>query len=97
MKQKLLLKSRPEYLTGDGDWLKKWVVIGYEELCGDPYIHRHITRGISCLYGPERPQPIAVSLDAFGKSLCAVAQVATQFSNLPWTSAWSIVKEQGLR
>jgi len=72
-----------ESLTGDGDgdWLSKWLVIGYEELCGDP-----IFIDTSCeefpvytaMHGEGRwdAKPIAVSLAAFGKSLSAIAQVA---------------------
>ena len=66
---------------GDGDWLKKWVVIGYEELCGDPiFIDTSIERFpvYTAAHGEGRwdPRPVAFSLEGFGKALSILAEAA---------------------
>ncbi len=72
-----------EDLTGDknGDWLRKWVVIGYEELCGDPIFIDASEEGFpvfTAAHGEGRwdAKQIAVSLEGFGRALSAIADVA---------------------
>jgi hypothetical protein len=73
-----------ESLVGDkdGDWSRAWLVIGYDETCGDPiFIDRSKERYpvYTAIIGKGRwdPVPIAVSLQAFGRALSAIATVAT--------------------
>ena len=66
---------------GDGDWLKKWVVIGSEELCGDPiFIDTSVEEFpvYTAAHGEGRwdPRPVAASLEGFGKALSIVAEAA---------------------
>jgi len=70
-------------LTGDGDghWHAHWIVIGYEELCGDPIFIDAAGEGFPVYTAPHGEgrwdaTPIAVSLESFGKSLSAIAQIA---------------------
>jgi hypothetical protein len=70
-------------LTGDrdGDWLRKWVVIGYEEGLGDPIFIDTTEEAFpvyTAIHGEGRwdAKRIAVSLEAFGRALSAVADVA---------------------
>ena len=72
-----------ESLTGEtsGDWLKSWVVIGREESFGDP-IFIDTTEEAFPVYtamhgeGAWKPERIAVSLEAFGRTLSALAVIA---------------------
>jgi len=75
--------SSGESLTGDGDgdWHPHWIVIGYEELCGDPIFIDTACDGFpvyTALHGEGRwdAEQIAVSLESFGKSLSVIAQAA---------------------
>ena len=66
---------------GDGDWSKEWVVIGYEELCGDPIFIDTSLKGFpvyTAAHGDGRwdLRPVAVSLEGFGKALSIVAEAA---------------------
>src|SRR5215467_13852722 len=70
-------------LTGDGDghWHAHWIVIGYEELCGDPIFIDTARDGFPVYTAPHGEgrwdaTSIAVSLESFGKSLSAIAQIA---------------------
>jgi|SRR5215468_12544258 len=70
-------------LTGDddGDWRESWLVIGYDETCGDPIFIDTSKNGYpvyTAIMGMGRwdPRPVAVSLEAFAHSLSAVAAVA---------------------
>ena len=72
-----------ESLTGDkrGDWLRSWVAIGHEEACGDPIFIDTSEEGFPVYTamhgeGPWNPERIAVSLEAFGRTLSAVAVIA---------------------
>jgi hypothetical protein len=70
-------------LTGDedGDWRKNWLVIGYEDLCGDP-IFIDTSQEEFPVYtaihgeGPWEPNRIADSLVGLGRALSAIADVA---------------------
>jgi len=67
--------------TGAGDWRKEWVVIGYEDCCGDPIFIDSSARGFPVYTavhgeGSWEPTPIAVSLEAFGRALSAVTHTA---------------------
>jgi hypothetical protein len=67
--------------TGAGDWRKEWVVIGYEDCCGDPIFIDSSARGFPVYTavhgeGSWEPTKIAVSLEAFGLALSAIANVA---------------------
>jgi hypothetical protein len=77
------VKPTGESLVGkeDGDWLKKWIVIGCEELCGDPIFIDTSVKGFpvyTAAHGEGRwdPTPVAVSLEGFGKALAVLAQAA---------------------
>lgn len=66
---------------GDGDWHKRWLVVGYEELCGDPIFIDTSEEGFpvyTAIHGEGRwdAKRIAVSLDGFGRALLAVADIA---------------------
>jgi hypothetical protein len=72
-----------ESLVGDkdGDWRSTWLVIGYDETCGDPiFIDRSKEEYpvYTAMIGKGRwdAVPIAVSLQAFGRALSAIAAVA---------------------
>jgi hypothetical protein len=72
-----------ESLVGDkdGDWRSTWLVIGYDETCGDPIFIDRSKEGYpvyTATIGKGRwdPVPIAVSLQAFGQALSAIATVA---------------------
>jgi hypothetical protein len=61
-----------EDLSGDknGDWRRAWLVIGYDETCGDPIFIDRAEEGYpvyTAVTGKSRwdPQRIAVSLVAF--------------------------------
>lgn len=65
----------------DGDWRGTWLVIGYDETCGDPIFINTDEEGYpvyTAMIGKGRWDPvlIAVSLRAFGKALSAIATVA---------------------
>ena len=65
----------------DGDWRNTWFVIGYDETSGDPIFIDKSKEGYpvyTAMIGMGRwdPMPIAVSLEAFGQALSAVATVA---------------------
>jgi hypothetical protein len=75
--------SNGQPLTGkrDGDWRKSWLVIGYDETCGDPIFIDTSEEGYpvyTALVGKGRwdPKPVAISLKAFSHSLSAIADVA---------------------
>jgi hypothetical protein len=77
------VRATGESLTGDrdGDWHRNWVVIGYEELCGDPIFIDTSREGFpvyTAMHGTGRwdAQPIAVSLEAFDLALKAIARIA---------------------
>jgi hypothetical protein len=67
--------------NGEGDWRDTWIVIGYDEILGDP-IFIDTAEDTYPVYtamhgeGYWAPERIAVSLEAFGHSLDAVAAVA---------------------
>jgi hypothetical protein len=66
---------------GDGDWRKNWLVIGYDETCGDPIfidISKKAYPVYTAIMGRGRwdPQPVAISLEAFTHSLSALRAVA---------------------
>jgi hypothetical protein len=72
-----------EVLSGDrdGEWSRLWLVIGYDEACGDPIFIDRAEEGYpvyTAMPGKGRwePRPIAVSLAAFAQALSAVAAVA---------------------
>jgi len=72
-----------ESLTGEkeGDWLKKWIVIGYGECCGDPIFIDSTAEGFpvyTAIHGEGswNAKRIAVSLEQFGLALSAVAEAA---------------------
>jgi len=72
-----------EFLVGDkdGDWRKTWLVIGYDETCGDPIFIDTSEEGYpvyTAIVGKGRwdPQRIAVSLVGFAHGLSAIAAVA---------------------
>ena len=63
------------------DWRKEWVVIGYEECCGDPIFIDSSADGFpvyTAIHGEGvwEAKQIAVSLEAFGHVLVAIADVA---------------------
>jgi hypothetical protein len=72
-----------ESLAGDrdGNWLEKWLVIGYEELCGDPIFIDALAEGFpvyTAMQGEGRwdSKRIAVSLETFGQALSAIGRIA---------------------
>jgi hypothetical protein len=72
-----------EPLTGEqaGDWQREWVVIGYVECCGDPIFIDSLAEGFpvyTAIHGEGswEAKQIAVSLEAFGRALSAIAAVA---------------------
>jgi hypothetical protein len=72
-----------ESLTGDkdGDWRRNWVAIGQEELCGDPIFIDTSEKGFpvfTAAHGEGRwdAKRIAISLEAFGRALSAIGDVA---------------------
>lgn len=67
--------------TGVGDWQKEWIVIGYEECCGDPIFIDSSKKDYPVYTamhgeGPWDPTQIAVSLEAFGRALSVLAKTA---------------------
>jgi hypothetical protein len=72
---------RPAGEPLESDWRKEWVVVGYEECCGDPIFIDSSASGFP-VYTAIRGEgtweaiQIAVSLEAFGHALSAVAEVA---------------------
>ena len=45
--------------TKDGDWLSAWVVVGYQELCGDPFFIDRFKSGFpvySAMHGGGRSE-----------------------------------------
>ncbi|HZI57373.1 MAG TPA: hypothetical protein VFF39_11385 [Verrucomicrobiae bacterium] len=74
-------KGKP--LSGDenGDWRNTWLVIGYDETCGDPIFIDTAEEGYpvyTAMIGQSRWDPvcIAVSLAAFGHALSVIAIIA---------------------
>lgn len=72
-----------EPLTGKamGDWREEWVVVAYEECCGDPIFIDSSAEGFpvyTAIHGEGawRPEQIAVSLEAFGRALSTIAALA---------------------
>lgn len=72
-----------EVLSGDrnGDWRRAWLVIGFDQTCGDPIFIDTAEEGYpvyTAVTGNGRwaPQLIAVSLIAFAQVLSAIAAVA---------------------
>ena len=64
----------------DGDWRKSWIVIGYEECCGDPiFIDKAMDEYpvYTAVHGEDQWEPvcIAVSLAGFGQALSAIANL----------------------
>jgi hypothetical protein len=65
----------------DGDWLKSWVVIGYEDACGDPIFidTSHVEFPVyTAVHGEGRWEAnrISDSLGGFAHALSAIAKVA---------------------
>jgi hypothetical protein len=63
------------------DWRKEWVVIGYEECCGDPIFIDSSANGFpvyTAIHGEGtwEAKQIAVSLEAFGHAISTIAEVA---------------------
>lgn len=74
-------KGRPLFGDKNGDWRKTWLVIGYDETCGDPIFIDTSEEGYpvyTAMIGQGRWDPvcIAVSLTAFGHTLSVIAIVA---------------------
>lgn len=72
-------------LTGsqNGDWCKSWVVVGVDELCGDPIFIDSATPGYpvyTAAQGEDRwdPKPLAISMDGFSQALSVVAKLAAR-------------------
>ncbi len=72
-----------EDLTGDtdGDWRRAWVVIGYNEACGDPLFIDTTEENFpvyTAMIGQGRwdRKPVAVSLETFGRFLSIIAAVS---------------------
>jgi hypothetical protein len=72
-----------ESLTGDkdGDWSSNWLVIGYDDTCGDPLFIDTSEEGYpvyTAMIGQGRwdRQCIAVSITGFAQALSAIAAVA---------------------
>ena len=66
---------------GDGDWLRNWLVIGFEGECGDPIFIDKAAPGYPVYtvgHGEGRwdLKPIAVSLDGLRAALAAVTKAA---------------------
>jgi hypothetical protein len=64
-----------------GDWLGHWIVIGYEEQCGDPIFIDESAPNFpvyTAMHGEGiwDPEQIAASLEGFGKALSAVTRIA---------------------
>jgi hypothetical protein len=73
--------GNPLFGNKNGDWRKPWLVIGYDETCGDPIFIDRSEEGYpvyTAMTGKGRwdPQRIAVSLEAFALALSAIAAVA---------------------
>ena len=65
----------------DGDWLKTWLVIGYEDLCGDPIFINTLEVAFpvyTAAHGEGRwdAVQIADSLLGFGSALSAIVRAA---------------------
>jgi hypothetical protein len=65
----------------DGDWRKNWLVIGYDETCGDPIFIDTLVKAypvFTAVMGRGRwdPKPVAISLEAFASSISVVATLA---------------------
>ena len=78
------INSTGEPLTGEqaGDWQREWVIIGYEECCGDPIFIDSLAKGFpvyTAIHGEGswEAKQIAVSLEAFGRALLAIAAIAS--------------------
>jgi hypothetical protein len=72
---------RPTGEPLETDWRKEWVVIGYEECCGDPIFLDSSVDGFPVYTathgeGTWEAKLIAASLEAFGHALVAIADVA---------------------
>ena len=64
-----------------GYWRENWIVIGYEDLCGDPVFIDEATEGYPVYtamhgIGSWNPKLIADSLEGFASALNAISQVA---------------------
>jgi hypothetical protein len=77
-----------EVLTGEqaGDWRTDWIVIGYEECCGDPIFIDSSAEGFpvyTAIHGEGiwDAKQIAVSLKAFGRVLSTVAALSNGREN----------------
>lgn len=75
-------------LTGnkDGDWRSSWLVIGNEELCGDPIFIDTAATGYpvyTAAHGADRcdPVPIAASLTGLREALAVIGRTATGREN----------------
>jgi len=69
-----------------GGWRREWVVIGNEDCCGDPILIDSSAEGFpvyTAIHGEGawKANQIAVSLEAFGRCLAAVARIATGREN----------------
>jgi hypothetical protein len=69
-----------------GAWRPNWTVIGYETACGDPLFIDTDDSGLPVLTaihgeGSWKPQPVAISLDAFVRSLEEFARISEGRSN----------------
>lgn len=65
----------------DGDWLKSWLVIGYEDYCGDPIFIDTSQEGFPVYIaihgeGPWEANRIADTLAGFAHALSTIANVA---------------------
>ena len=67
--------------TGEGDWKTNWLVIGYEDLCGDPIFLdlKDINLPVyTAIHGQGRWDPIgiSISLEGFIEALTIVDRVS---------------------
>jgi len=72
-----------ESLVGDqdGGWRSTWLVIGYDEICGDPLFIDISVEGYpvyTAMHGAGRwdPDPVAISLTGFAHAISALAAIA---------------------
>jgi|GEM_PF-377868 len=79
-------EGRP--LTGgsEGDWKESWLVIAYEDLCGDPIFIDTRETGFPVYTaahgeGSWEPEKIAISFDSFVKALTYMSEVSKDREN----------------
>ena len=66
----------------EGSWKKEWLVIGYEDLCGDPIFIDTASEGGPVYIaghgeGDWRPKRIATTLKGFAEAMNDAAKIAT--------------------